>query len=115
MPEGDTYNVGQAGAVGPNAHAHHMTFQQTEASREDLTALAKQLDDLRKAMRADASEPDHDEALGAVAAAQKAAAAGDKAGAFDKLKSAGKWALGVAEKIGVDVAAAAIKTAMGYS
>ena len=48
---GDQYNVsGQAGAVGPNAHAHDMSFQQlwNKASSEiDLSKLASELRELR--------------------------------------------------------------------
>ena len=48
----------------------------------------------------------------AVADAEEAAAKGDGPGALQHLKGAGKWALGVAEKIGVSVAAKAIEKVM---
>jgi hypothetical protein len=39
---GDTYNTGQAGAVGPKAHAHDMTFQQVQNQAAlDLPRLAE--------------------------------------------------------------------------
>ena len=45
-----TYNVGQAGAVGPHAHAHDMSFQQIQGGL-DLSKLAEELTRLREAMR----------------------------------------------------------------
>ena len=54
---------------------------------------------------------EQDEAIGAVVAAQKAAAKGDGQTVLQHLKAAGKWTLGVAEKIGVAVAMEAIKRA----
>ena len=76
----------------------------------DLQALAAELRDLRSEMkRLSSDEAEHDVALGEVAKAEAAAKAGDTEGLRTALKSAGKWALEVAEKIGVGVAIAAIK------
>jgi hypothetical protein len=47
------------------------------------------------------------------AMAEKAATEGDGPKALQYLKAAGKWAQEAATKIGVEVAAAAIKSAMG--
>ena len=47
-----------------------------------------------------------------VAQAQKAAEIGDGGGALKHLKSAGQWALDVATKVGVSVAAAALKESL---
>jgi len=114
---GDNYNAGQAGAMGPNAQASNMTFQQiwNQTSGDiDLAQLAIELGSLRDAMREEGSEPDHDIAVGQVAAAQKAASEGDGPKALEYLKQAGQWTLGVAEKIGVGVAVAAMKSSLGY-
>ena len=111
----DTYNIqGQTGAVGPNAHAHDMTFQQVwSQSGLDLPRLAQELARLRAAMKQETEgTAEQDEAIGAVAAAEKAAARGDGPTVLRHLKAAGKWTLGIAEKIGVAVAAEAIKRAM---
>jgi hypothetical protein len=114
---GDQYNVsGQAGAVGPQAHAHDMTLTQVWNQLEnqlDLAKLADELHQLRQAMEREASEPGHKLAAGAVAAAEQSARQKEGPQALEYLKSAGKWALGVAEKIGVNVASAAIKGALG--
>jgi hypothetical protein len=59
-----------------------------------------------------AGAPEYDEAIGAVAGAEKAAAKGDGPAALQYLKSAGEWTLGIAEKIGVGVAIEALKRAM---
>lgn len=112
----DTYNVGQAGAVGPGASAQQFSMQQVwqqNAERFNLADLAHELDALRSAMRSQASDAEHDIAIGAVAAAGTAAAKGDGPTALAKLKEAGKWAFDVATKIGVSVAAAALMTALG--
>jgi hypothetical protein len=80
----------------------------------DLERLSGELVLLRNAMKsaADGSEPAHDMAIGQVAAAEHAARAGNRQGTKAALASAGKWALQIAEKIGVDLATAAIKDAM---
>lgn len=115
---GDQYNIsGQAGAVGRQAHAHDMTFSQTWEQLQgsiDLTRLATELRQLHEAMQRDAVEPSHQLAAGAVAAAEQSARQGNGPKVIKYLKSGGKWALSVAEKIGVGVATAAIKGALGY-
>ncbi len=113
---GDKYTTGQAGAVGPGAFSTGNTFNQIwqqHSESIDLPTLVAELGQLREAMRAEAQSPEHDVALGAVASAQSAAENGDGPGALSHLKSAGKWALDVATKIGVNVATAAIKSATG--
>ena len=71
---GDTYNVGQAVTVGPNASgsASHVSFQQVWAQNQgtiDLQGLSKELGILRGALRQRATEPEQDIAVGQVAAA----------------------------------------------
>jgi uncharacterized protein YjbI with pentapeptide repeats len=110
---GDTYNIsGQAGAVGPGAHAQDNTFQQIQ-SGIDLPKLAVELGRLRDAMKGEATGTrEQDEAIGAVADAEEAAVKGDGPAALRYLKSAGEWARGIAEKIGVAVVTEALKKAM---
>ena len=55
---------------------------------------------------------EQDKAIGAVADAEEAAIKGNGPAALRYLKSAGTWALGIAEKIGVNVATEALKRAM---
>jgi hypothetical protein len=87
-----------------------MTFVQQQPL--DIEALAEELGRLRVALREHGSEPEHDLALGEVAAAEKAAKEGDSDGALRHLKQAGQWALGVATEIGVPVATAALKSVL---
>jgi hypothetical protein len=114
---GDQYNVsGQAGAVGPGAHARDMSFTQVwnqMESKVDLGKLAEELNRLREAMDHDATEPAQKLAAGAVAAAEQSARQKDGPKALEYLKTAGKWAFSVAEKIGVDLAKEALKGALG--
>jgi hypothetical protein len=111
---GDKYEVGQAGAVGPNAHAHDMTFQQIWSQSDiHLPTLAAELSQLRSAMRQEVNTPEHDIAIGQIAEAEAAAANGDGPKALEHLKKSGKWAFDVATKIGVGVATAALKTSLG--
>lgn len=113
---GDKYEAGQVGAQGPGAQAHNMTFQQVWLQCKgdiDLPQLAADLAKLRSAMKTEATSPEHDAAVGAVAAAETAAKKGDGATAMQHLKSAGKWALDTATKIGTAVASAAIKASLG--
>jgi hypothetical protein len=56
---------------------------------------------------------DRDVPVGAVVAARKAAQANDGPSALEHLRKAGRRALEVAQKIGVDVAVMAMKKAMG--
>lgn len=114
---GDHYEVGQAGAVGAGATAHGMQFTQfwNKISPDtDLSVLATELTTLRGAMRERAIEPGHDLSLAEVTQAQLAAADGDGPRALSHLARAGKWALGIASAIGTGVAAAAIKSALGF-
>jgi len=113
---GDNYSAWQAGAMGPNAQATGNTFQQIGKQSQgsvDLRALADELHLLQLAMRSEESAPTHHEAIEEVATAQKAAIEGEAAKVLEHLRNAGKWALDVSTKIGVGVAEAMLKTALG--
>jgi len=114
---GDQYNVsGQTAGVGPNAHVHDVTFSQVWsqlASQIDLATLANELKRLRESMSAGAAEPEQLAAVGNVAAAEACARQGNGPKTIEYLRAAGKWTLGVAEKIGVELAKDAIKGALG--
>ena len=114
---GDTYNTGQAGAVGPGSHAHDMTFQQlwSSASAElDLQELAAELRALSPKLLEQATDPEHKIAIGHVEAAADAAEAGDGPKALEYLKSAGRWTFDTAAKVGIGVAIAGAKTYLGF-
>jgi hypothetical protein len=113
---GDQYRIeGQAGAVGPGAIAVGNEFVQLWNSGGhdvDLDALAAELAQLRAALKSEGTRPEHDLAVAEVAQAEIAAGRADGPGALQHLKAAGRWALDVAETIGVAVATAALKTAL---
>jgi len=113
----DNYDIqGQAAAVGPQAHAHDINFNQIWQQSKtgiDLKELLGQLGTLRERLAAEATEARHYVDIGSIASAEEAAKADDGAKALECLSKVGKWGLGVAEKIGVPVVIAAIKSAMG--
>jgi hypothetical protein len=112
----DHYEIGQAGSVGPGAHAENMTFNQIwnkSESEIDVRKLARELTELRAALSREASEPDQFVALGEIAAAEKAAQSGDGPSALQHLKRAGAWVWDIATKVGTGVAIAAAKDALG--
>jgi hypothetical protein len=113
---GGKYHTGQAAVVGRGnvvvGNTFYQLWQKMDA-QPDLNKLAGELAQLRTAMRSQAKEVEDDLKVAAVAEAEKAAKEGNGPATLEALKSAGGWALGVAEKIGVGVAIAAIKTAMG--
>jgi hypothetical protein len=113
----DYYQVGQAGAVGPNAIAIGQNFFQIWSKQEteiDLNLLAQELRKVREIARASASgTPDQDVALGELANAEVAAGKGDGPRALSHLARVGQWALCIAREIGVPVAVKAIETAIG--
>jgi hypothetical protein len=113
---GDNYSAGQAGAMGPGAKACDMMFEQNwnqALGPMNLAQLAGELGRLHLELRSEATEPEHELAIGSVAAAEAAAKAGNGAKALEYLKKAGTWALNVATKIGTDMAVAALKASMG--
>jgi hypothetical protein len=112
---GDIYNVQQAGAVGRNASTPNATFNQspTGLGGIDLNALAADLGRLRLALEAEPKSEENDIALAEVSRAALAAEEGDDLRTASHLRAAGKWAFQTANSVGVAVAAAAIKTALG--
>jgi hypothetical protein len=116
---GDKYEVsgGQAGVVGPKAHVHGgINFNQIWGANKneiDLGQLAQELEKLRASVRSEASTPEQDAVLAEIGQAQVAAQAADGPEAMSHLARAGRWALSVAEKIGVPLAVAAIRAAIG--
>jgi hypothetical protein len=110
-------NKGQVGAMGDNAHAHDMTFNQTvnnTGESLDLVALASELTQLRMAIRnKQDSSPQADVAIGEIAKAEIAAGDQDESGVWQHMKAAGRYALDTATTIGTTLAAEAIKKSMG--
>ena len=117
---GDEYvNQGQVGAMGPGARAENMSFVQIAGGVADPVALADELRDLRRMLRSQADEPEHDEAVGIIAGAERDARDGDieaaveKLGGLKRLRAAGPWALGAATSIGSGVVAGVLRSVLG--
>jgi hypothetical protein len=115
---GDTnVNTGVAGALGRGATATgNFMSQSADALKNiDMGALRSQLERLRTEMKSKGSTAEHDEAVGEIAKAEKAAKNSpiDSKGVLDHLRAAGAWALDVAKDIGVDVAKDAIQKSLG--
>lgn len=113
--QGDTYNVGQGIGVGRNVRMTNTKVNQSQGSQDqiDLKALVSELERLRSELKNQAIEPEHDIAVGAVAAAEAEAKKGNGSKALEYLGQAGKWALDVAEQIGVPIAIEALKSSIG--
>lgn len=113
---GDNYKAGQVGAQGKYAHAHDMVFNQIwEKNKDslDLNKLSAQLSELREALAKEARNQQDYIEIGNVASAELEVSNGNGAEALKYLEKTGEWTLGVAEKIGVGLAIAAIKASLG--
>lgn len=113
---GDIYSAGQVGAQGPNAHAEGMVFNQIWLKNKDdfnTEKLIGELSLLRSTLKNEAETAEQLSELGAVANAEIEMKKNNGSKALEWLSKTGKWPLGVAEKIGVSIASAAIKTSMG--
>jgi hypothetical protein len=112
----DTYITRNAGAVGPKATAHNTTIIESHGTLLegiDLLELTAELRFLKQAMSSEAQDTNQFEAVAAISAAEDAAKKGDGAAIVAKLRTAGSWAFETATKIGVSLAAEALKKAMG--
>lgn len=98
-------------AIGPNATVFNQKWAKID-SEIDLPTLAKELAILRANLKKVASDPSHDISIGSVAAAETEAQRGNGGKVLEYLHKAGKWAFDTAVKIGVTVAAAALKEAL---
>lgn len=108
-------NLGQVGAMGDNAKVETLTQNWEAAAGDlDLATLARELETLRASMQPDAISGPQLRSVAAVVEAKEAAEAGDGKGVMAALNKAGTWAFDTAGKIGVGVAIAALKTALGF-
>lgn len=113
---GQTYEAGQVGAQGPNAHAHDMTFNQVwnqNKEKIDLTQLSKELSTLRETLSQNANSPEEFIEIGNIANAEVEAKGNNGSKALEYLAKVGKWSFNTATLLGVAVAANAIKIAAG--
>jgi len=114
---GDMYSADRGGIAGKTVKIDQLTQTWNEwsdaADAPNLAALTAELTTLRSELKRLGTTPEQDADVGVVAQAEVAAKAGDGAKMLESLASTGKWVLGVAEQIGVHIAAAAIRKAMG--
>lgn len=99
-------------ALGDHAQAKDFSQQITTSNDIDLPNLANELAKLRAAAKAEATLDEHDEAIGNLASAEKAAKSGDKSKTMQFLATTGKWTLEMATKVGVPLAVAALKESL---
>ncbi len=106
---------GPVGIVGDNAQVVQLTqgSKQPAPTSDNLPKLAEELATLCQAMQKEATESKQRIAVGRVAEAEEAAKANDASKVEEHLKSAGQWALAVAETIGVPVAIGFLKKSLG--
>jgi hypothetical protein len=113
---GDIYISRNVGAVGRNATAHNTTIIENHEARlagVNLSALATQLNSLKRAMETADQDPSYFEAVATISAAEDSAKKNEQSRTVAKLRTAGSWAFEIATKIGVTVAPGAIKTVIG--
>lgn len=99
-----------------NVNSIQSNVSSSNVLRMDLHSLCLELGRLREALVKEARTSEQFGALAEVVAAEEAANKGDEPGtrnALAKLKGAGKWVIATAEKIGISLAAAAIKSQAG--
>lgn len=116
MTKEETHYHGPVGVAGKGSSGTDFTVNQDNRKvilGQDQEQLLEELGQLKLAIASEIDEPQSIEALRDLNGATKAIEADDAEVAQTKLKSAGKWALDKAEKIGVSVAAAAIKHTLG--
>jgi hypothetical protein len=116
--KGDKYEAGQVLTQGRGAKSEvqQVTFNQLwQQNKEhvDLGMLAAELAKLRAELRTMASAPEHYVEIGAIASAEVEAEKGNGEKVYEALAKAGQWSLGVAEKIGIGLATAVLKTSLG--
>jgi hypothetical protein len=89
--------------------------QQTTSEDLDMTQLAAELAQLRIALQPQITTAQEAIAFGKVAQAEEAAQAQDLPTALSHLGQAGQWALNAATGLGINVALAALKRALGMN
>lgn len=112
---GNEYNFtnSQIGAAGENARAEGFTQNQMVHQPVDLLVLDTELGQALEVARTRATEPDQKAATIYLESAKEEAKKGNESKALGYLKSAGKWALDIAEDIGTKLLAETIKSQMG--
>lgn len=114
---GDTFNFHgkvNAGAIGAQARvvADQIGDQTRLAALPDLRTLAEELADLREMMAQGARAQSERDAVEQIRQAEDVARRGDEHAVREHLKAAGRWALAVAQRLGLLAAETAIKASL---
>jgi hypothetical protein len=117
---GDSYkSYGAAGIVGPRGKIDNFNQVWNDfsagQSAEAMASLAEQLGKLKEHIKTTSSDDEdaRDIEVGNLSRATQAAKKGDGGKVLEALSACGRWVLEVAEKIGVAVAASALRKALG--
>ena len=112
---GDTYNIQQAGNVGPQAGANSTVTQviNNTANGVEYEKIMIEIEMLKKHLRAEASSDDNDILIGELTHLNKALEKKDEKKAVSVLKTCGAQLLDIAKRIGCSLAAAYISGQLG--
>jgi hypothetical protein len=108
---GPVQNNGNLGGTGNKASVQHA--DQDGGGTSELRRLADQLAQLRAVLEAGPRTPTEQQSIEQVRQAEAAARAGDEGTVSRHLAVAGRWVLGVAERIGVELATTALRASIG--
>lgn len=109
--------TGNTGLIieGGDMYAGKRVFNISDGFAPDLGDLANELAELKSRLKEKAQEAEQYESLSSVALAEKSAREGKLEDVLNQLKGAGKWALNMAQEVGVSLATEALKKALGIS
>lgn len=107
---GDVFNNIQDSTIISKSNVDGWTQNKNQI---DLSQLAKELAELRAAMRRKADSSEQDMAVGKIASAEEAAKMNNGPSVLQHLKDAGKWALDVAKEIGAKLTVEVLKDTLG--
>lgn len=112
---GDLYSIsgGQQGAVGKDATNYGSMQQVSLPPGTDVGRLILELTRLKGELLKQASSSAELHAVAEIESAKKSLEVADEPAVLGHLQKAGRWALDIAAKIGVPVAEAALRSAMG--
>lgn len=107
-------NYGQVGSMGQNAQASNFNQEWIPGQDPSLVNLAAELQQLQGELRSIAKTGEELDALAAITHAREAAEAGDGSKVLVYLAKTGRWVFDLAEKIGVGLVVALLKSKAGF-
>ncbi|KAA3657336.1 MAG: hypothetical protein DWQ04_28420 [Chloroflexi bacterium] len=116
---GDQYNIEKVShsqmAIGSGNQINNSSIEQNNGlSNFNMTELIKELEEVRSAMENTPNKNSQQySSIAEISQAEDAAKSGNQQAVWEHLKKSGTWAFDIATKIGVSVAASALKSALG--